>query len=170
MTMYPAGEITGKDDTAYPIFVDNTGYWHATVGDNDLREPVRDRLRKEIEKHTKRRVVKVSVPFTQVTQQPRDDGRPMHVVQGVATGLHAANGNVLATYVRNGTEVREQITDRYTSRMEGVYFKPLAPEEAASLQQLWINRLAAEKAYRAFINMYGIDLRSAVLKAIDEKE
>jgi hypothetical protein len=167
---YPAGRIGGKDGNDYPIFVDDNGHFLADVAGKHLYKGTRDELRQEIEKLTKRAVAKVDVPFTKVTKAPDWQGGAMHIVQGKATGIHGANDNILATFVRRGSEMKEQITDGNTRAYDGVYFKPLAAEEAASLRQIWANKLAADKAYREFLKEYGLDLRDAVLAALDNAQ
>lgn len=165
---YPAGKITGKDGSEVPIFVSDSGSWSATVGTHDLYESSRADLQAEIEKFTKRNVVKVEVPFTRISVQPGYLGGGLVRTNGVATGVHSANNNILATFTRRGNPMKEQIKIGRSSKNDGEFFEPLTKEQVQEFADLRTAKLAADRAYRAFIEEHGIDLREAVLKAIDE--
>lgn len=168
---YFAGKHTGKDGRDFEIKVSDQGKWLAEVDGAWLHEDSRQELTDRIDKLTKRKVVKVSVPFTRVEEKPLYMGEDLVVAHGEATGLHSSNGNILTTVKKRGRgEVKEQITRGDTGKWSGVYFKPLGAEDLFSLTQLIQNKRAADKAYRAFIDEYGIDLRAEVITALDNAE
>lgn len=168
MGSYPAGTITGKDEKIYEIFVTDTGAWKATVGTKELYLDSRAALKAEIEKLTKRAVAKVDVPFTKVSRAADWQGGAIRFTEGTATGIHSANGNVLATFDRRGSTMKEQITESgVDSRTSGTFFVRLEDEERETLRQLVVNKRAADKAYRQFLDEYGLELKTAVTQALD---
>jgi hypothetical protein len=132
-----------------------------TLGSGDTLDQAKSRARTVLAK----RKVKVEVPFK------LKDG-----TEGVATGIHAGNGAVMAKVIRHGRERAEQIERRQDA------YKPETPQEVfdkvASLTEqsnaLYDERKTLEAEWA--IDQYGLDgavrdaIREATEKAVEAEE
>lgn len=164
---YPAGGHVGKDGSAVPIYVTDQGQWVAQVGEKVITDWQRSGLLAQIDKLTKRKVVKVSIPITRVERRAAYQGGGLVRRDGVLTGVHSANDNVLVTWTINGREMKEQITGGGQSKNDGMYFERLTKEQGDELAKLVAAKAAADKAYRDFVNEHGVSVKERVLAELD---
>jgi hypothetical protein len=165
---YPVGTVIGKDGTEIQLFVTESGQWVAEITDGrTVTDWQRSGLVDQINKLTKRKIAKVSVPVTKVSRRQAYQGGGIVIRRGVLTGIHSANDNPLATWVLAGREVKEQITDGALGKNDGVYFELLAKEQIDELVGLIKAKEEAVNAYRAFVKEHGMDVRATILNALD---
>lgn len=154
MTKYAAGSVE-KNGITVPIFVDDAGHWTAEIG-GGVWAANRDQLALKIAAQTKKATAKVSVPFTRATDGTGWGASRIAVADGVATGFHSANGNILVTWTESGT--KEQFKGGNTMR-------PLDADQKAEFVRLAKAVQDAQKALREFDDSHKIDLRKAVEEA-----
>lgn len=162
-TGYPVGLHMGKDGTDVPLFVTDRGQWIAQVGEKTVTDWQRTGLCAQIDKLTKRRIAKVSVPVTRVV--PHETG--ITIRHGVLTGVHGSNGNPLVTWTIRGGEVKEQITDDRFIGTDEIYFEKLSKEEVDELAGLVLAKQDANRRYREFRDAHGMSVRETILNALD---
>lgn len=159
--MYEAGTVT-KNGVEVSVKVDSDGRWHASVGDDNLFAMTKDELVKKIDKATKKVSQSVSIPFTQVQFEQRHDGQVIRKVrQGVATGIHSGNSNILVKW-ENGDKAQ---LDRWSNGGRDK-FVPLSPEEADEYARLYVAQVKAQRAVSEWEKAHKIDLRQKVTEAL----
>jgi len=152
-TNYPAGSVE-KHGVTVEIFVDNDGTWKAEFGGRELHADTRDKLAGKIAVQAKKVTANVRVPFTRVTDGSGSWGsNRITAVDGVATGFHSANGNVLVTWASG---VKEQFKDHGSTSV------PLDADEKAEYVRLATAAREARNALREFDNIHRMDLRKAI--------
>lgn len=162
-TGYAAGLHMGKDGTDVPIYVTDRGQWLAQIGERVISDWTRAALTTQIDKLTKRKVVKVSVPVTRVSEKLTG----IMVRHGVLTGIHGSNDNPLVTWTVRDSEVKEQITDGMLSGGDGRYFEKLSAERLDELARLLKAKRDADSAYKEFRDAHGMNVRETILNALD---
>lgn len=168
---WPVGTVVGKDGREVQLFVTESGQWVAEIEDGKVVTAwQRSELVDQINKLTKRKIVKVSVPVTKVVRKAGYEGGGIARRDGVLTGIHSANDNPLVTWKLSGREVKEQITDGALGKRDGRYFELLTKEQGNELAKLMDAVVAANNAYRAFVDEHGMDVRARLLAALDSAE
>jgi hypothetical protein len=94
--MYDAGTVLVKG-VEHKVAVGDDGKWYAFPGGDKVSAMTREGLVKEIDRHTRKAIAKVEVPFVQL----RTNRAPR---RGSATGLHSRSGNVLVRWDSGETE------------------------------------------------------------------
>ena len=136
------------------IFVDDDGAWKAEFGGKFMSADTREKLAGKIAVQAKKLTANVSVPFTRVTDGSGSWGNNrITAVDGVATGFHSANGNVLVTWASG---VKEQFKDHGSASV------PLDADEKAEYVRLAKAARESRDALRAFDNTHRLDLRKAI--------
>jgi hypothetical protein len=161
MNRWAAGEVQ-KDGITVPLTVDDYGAWTATVAGTTLVADTRDKLVTKIGQVTKGLTAEVAVPFT-ILDRGNHDVMPS-VRHGVATGIHAGNGNILATMDSRRGEVREQLRRGLPLRTS--YSKHLTDDESAEYQRLATTARDASLALSAYIRDHTVDLRALIEQAL----
>lgn len=165
---HPAGSHVGKDGTTVSIFVTDNGQWVAQVGEKVVTDWQRSGLVEQIDKLTKRKVVKVAVPVTRVARRAPYQGGGIVRRDGTLTGIHSANDNPLVTWKIAGRDVKEQISDGNLHSSDGVYFERLTKEQGDELARLISAKERADEAYRDFVKEHGMSVRERLLAALDD--
>lgn len=96
------------NDQSYDISVDNAGTFIATVANEVLTAKTLNELRDKVKRAAKQKAVRMEIKF-----ERWDEGR---LVTGIATGLHAGNGNLLVKVADGKTEQEwpsSYATDKY---------------------------------------------------------
>lgn len=147
---YPAGKLTvrGQD---FEIFTDDQGRWVAYIDSSPILADSRDKLRDALMKATKQAATKVAVPFIRVTTR---QGREVRIDHGTATGIHSANGNVLARFGERGSEQLTHGWGNVTYLREGT--------DMDRWRELSDAARAANAAFSAFVAEHKIELSQAV--------
>jgi len=161
--MYDAGTVT-KNGIEVPVKVDTDGQWRAQVGEDQLIAATKAELVKKIDRVTKKVSQTVSIPFTSVQLSQRHDGRVNRQVrQGVATGIHSGNSNILVLWTDNGE--RAQV-DRWSNGGRDK-FVPLTPDEADEYTRLYVAQVKAQRAVSEWEQAHKINLRQEVTAALE---
>lgn len=163
---WSVGDYTGKDGVLRGLFVTDQGQWVAQVGEKVISDWQRSGLTDQIDKLTKRKIAKVAVPVIRVVEH--ENG--ITVRHGVLTGVHGSNDNPLVTWDLRGQDVKEQITDGNLYASDGRYFHDLTADQITELADLLKAKREAERAYRAFRDARGMNVRAAILAALDNAE
>lgn len=155
-----------KNGITVPVLVNTVldGRFEATVGDERLTAPTWPELEKLVDRATKRVARTVKIEFTRVTQRVEHSTNVVTVVtaNGVATGLHSGNGNVLAQVA--GVPVQ---LARY-NRNQGEFYRPLTSDETREYWDLLNAQRAANEAVRAWRKERELDLEALVIQALNE--
>lgn len=155
-----------KNGIEVPVHVNTVfgGRFEATVGDDALHADTWGELEKLVDRATKKVAKSVRVPYTRVTsQRDRNTGRyTLKGTPGEAVGLHSGNGNVLVR--SNGQSAQ---LSGYELRQESI-FQPLTGAEVDEYGRLLREREDAQTAVREWENAHKIDLKEAVIKALNE--
>jgi hypothetical protein len=110
MTKWNAGVITANSIDV-PVWVDDyNGHWTAVYAGKNLSYDTRDKLTGALARLTKKTKIEVEVPVIRIKEYRGYGDGNITVARGTLTGIHSGNGNVLATWIVRGTEVKEQIT------------------------------------------------------------
>lgn len=110
MTLWDAGTIT-TNGIDVPVQVDDCdGSWVTVFAGTRLSAETRDKLEGRLSRLTKKTKIEVAVPVIRIKAYRGYGDGNITVARGTLTGIHSGNGNVLATWVVRGTEVKEQIT------------------------------------------------------------
>lgn len=152
---YTAGTIE-KNGVEVEIFVDTDGRWLADVAGKGLVHPTRDKLADAIGRMTKRVTAKVEVPFFLVSTHNGN----VRVREGVCTGIHSGNGNLLVTW--KAGNVKEQIRVGFS---DDIFSEKVYAEQCAKLLR---ERSEAEHRYRSHNRQFRIALEDDVKKALDD--
>jgi len=154
---YPAGtvEVRGQQ---IPVRVDDRGWWIADWDGSPQHSETKEGLRSKLQTLSKRKAVRVEVPFT--TLRYGHVGGP-RVCHGNAVGLHAGNGNLLIEW-RDGTKEQD------TRRSSRETLRRLTNEEGKEWLDLTEKRRDAVNALENFEKPRRVDLRTATEKAIAE--
>jgi hypothetical protein len=104
---------------------------------------------------TRRKAIKVAVPFVEVMGTKLRDG--------VATGIHQGSGKVLVAWADGH---KDQIGGYYTQK----YLRPLDPAERVELQRLLEEDKKASDALQEFLRKRYTEVANLVKKAIEEVE
>jgi hypothetical protein len=160
---YPAGEIEVRG-TRYQVRVDDAGRWLAVYQDAMRASDTKEHLREQLLVLTKKAAAKVSVRFSRIDRKGGYSGGSLYNRIGTATGIHQANGNVLARWDGAGGK-SEQITERYSS---DYFVPPLTDDEAAEIIRLTEAVSEAQNALSAYRKGRVTRLDDAVTQAIQE--
>lgn len=150
---FPAGKIEARGEQV-PCEVDDYGHWFASVGDKEIYRETKEELRAAVMTATLRRAVKVEVPFTQWTYQGWQTG--------IASGVHAGNGSVLARL--DGPRRNSSAQLRGHSGSE--FYRPLSQDEKDEIGRLRAAASDARDALAAYTRPRSIRLEAKVEEAI----
>lgn len=152
---YAAGSIE-KNGVEVDLFVDDEGRWLAEVAGKNLVFPARDKLVDAIGRATKRVSAKVEIAFFKVTSHNGN----VRIREGVATGIHSGNGNLLVTW-KSGN-VKEQIR---TGFADDFFSERVHAEQCAKLLR---EKMEADHRYLQHSRQFRISLDDEVKKGLDD--
>jgi hypothetical protein len=118
------------------------GTFFASVHKKELSADTYDGLKIKIARALKEKVAKVEVPFTCLKSNRY--GGEMQVINGIGTGIHTSNRNLIVRYDGGSTE---QISHWGSSRE---FLRRLSADEAAEWKRLNETVRKAQKALAAF--------------------
>lgn len=133
--------------------------FNASIAGKEVTAPTLAELRDKLTALTKRRAVKVSIPFGQLTQYGYGQTRRLRFRRGRLTGIHAGTDNLLVKWDDNGG------TDQLT-RSGGVAYRELTGAQVDELLRLTDAVESAQRELRAFDDAHTLQLREAVEAAI----
>jgi len=150
---HDAGELIVKG-VRHQIKVGNDGKWHSWPGGEQVTAETREGLAKAIDRHTRKSVATIAVPFTQLSGQ-----RARH---GVATGIHSRTGAVLVRWDDGETEQLHRYygSDKIVTRLSDEdHAEWLAKREQYEAQGRWLKQFQDSRELR---------LENAVRVALDK--
>lgn len=151
---HEAGKLTVKGKS-YDIFVTDAGTWVSYPGGEKVEAASRDALGKAIDKHVRKAVAKIAVPFVKFY-----NGMAR---RGVATGLHSRSSNLLVRWDDNGQA--EQIPS--WSNYGNFYTGPLTDEQLKWYADKNAERAALNREIERFTKEHEIKLPKLVREALD---
>jgi hypothetical protein len=95
MAEYAAGTIT-TNGVDVPITVDDDGRWRSQYAGEYLFADTRDKLKGKLDRLTKKTKQSVEVHVFQIKERATYAEAGIRVAEAILTGIHSANGNVLA--------------------------------------------------------------------------
>lgn len=159
MEKYEAGTIS-KHGIELPVFVDEDGNWSVTHAGRYLHSGTKDGLAAQVGKLIKTATVKVNIPFTVLSRNAFRTA--VGVRRGVATGIHSANGNVLARWDSGEAEQLGSVGHNYGTMGD------LTPEQAAEWVRLDVAQQRAAQTLHDFERAHILSLTHAVKTAVDK--
>ncbi len=109
MAEYAAGTIT-TNGVDVPITVDDDGRWRATYAGEYLYADTRDKLKGKLDRLTRKTKQSVEVHAIRIKQRATFADGGITVAEAILTGIHSANGNVLAKVKIGGKWQSVQLT------------------------------------------------------------
>lgn len=163
MNEYPAGVISANGIDV-PIKVTDSGKWEAEINGRTWSYETRDKLEASLKRQTKQATVKVAVPVVAV----KVGWGTVSWVRGTLTGIHGANGNVLAVWHHGGQrgDIKEQISTGYGSQ-SGYFGGDLTDEQLTEYARLVQVAHEADQARRKAEKAYEIRPKDTVIRAIE---
>ena len=150
-------EVRGKDHNVY-LDVYHYFYVEVPLDDGEIKKVSSETyggLREQLVSHTRKKSLKVSVPFAVVI-----NGK---ICQGNATGFHQSNGKMLVAWATGKKDTYEGSYYQKTLR-------PLDDIDVELLEGLIKQKLVAEKALDDFLAKKTFDVRRAVKEALAAAE
>ncbi len=163
MGVYSAGTIV-TNGVEVPIEVDDNGQWRASYAGENIYTDSRDKLKGRLDRLTKKTKQAVEIHVIRVKEREgwRDAG--ISVAQAILTGIHSANGNVLAKVKLGGRWQSEQLSS--WSR-DGMYVgSDTSKEELEEYGRLIKVQAETRKAINAWVERHRIDPKAAVERAL----
>lgn len=166
MAMWDAGTIT-TNGIEVPVQVDDyTGRWTAVYAGKSLSYDTRYKLTAALARLAKKTKIEVEVPVIRIKEYRGYGDGNITVARGVLTGLHSGNGNVLATWIVRGTEVKEQITYESGTSYVGA---DTTDEQLAEYNRLRILAKQTQREITDWERSHQIRPKGAVETAIEAK-
>lgn len=153
--------------TEVEVFVTYNGGWTASLDGTNYSGDSRDDLRERLMQASRKKAVKVEVPFSLLSSNGTWRQGPVSydITNGLATGIHQGTRKVLVKLSRYGRMVSEQWEGNSNNT-----FRPLTSEEGERLMALAQARDEADRAYSEYSRTLSLDLRQAVAKAVEEAQ
>lgn len=171
MENYAAGSIT-TNGIEVPIQVDTQGYWKAEYAGHQLAYETREKLENRLKNLTRKTKTEVAVPVTRISVARGWGKVSVSRRRGVATGLHAGNGNVTVSWEADGRRaaVKEQIVTGYGSSSDTLYVGgDVTDEQVAEYGRLLEAKRVAVEAVSAWEKAHEIRVKKVVEAAIEAK-
>jgi hypothetical protein len=135
------------------------GSFKAHFNDQTIWGATEEAVVERLKLATKKARITVAVPFTQIVKS----WGKWQVKEGIASGLHATNRNILVTWIESNQS--EQVEGYSFSS----YYQSLSDEDLAELIRLKEVNEAAQEALNEFEKTHRFNLREAVEEAIEER-
>lgn len=136
--------------TKYPVYADARGTLGSVMAGTEYVGSTMETLRNYMMADSRRKQVKVSVPFSHLHTSTYGDRAS--VKHGEATGIHSGSGNVLIRWRDGKTEQ----AGGYSS----TYVQPLDADESAEYIRLQKAKAAANKAFTEFEEAHKLQCRN----------
>lgn len=109
MANYSAGTVT-TNGVEVPIEVDDQGRWRATYAGENLYADTRSQLEGKLSRLTKKTKQAVEIYVIRIKENESWTNPGITVAQAILTGIHSANGNVLAKIKLGGKWQSQQLS------------------------------------------------------------
>jgi hypothetical protein len=109
MSLYPAGTLT-TNGVEVPVHVDDNGQWRAEYAGQSLLADSKDKLKGKLDRLTKKTKASVEIHVIRIQEKQSWAEPGILVNEAVLTGIHSANGNVLAKHKIGGRWQSEQLS------------------------------------------------------------
>lgn len=163
MSVYSAGTIT-TNGVEVPIEVDYQGRWRAEYAGERLYADTRSQLEGKLSRLTKKIKQAVEIHVIRVKENAGWTGPGIKVAEAVLTGIHSANGNVLAKIKLGGKWQNQQLTG--WSR-DGMFVgADTTEEELKEYGRLIKTRDETRRAIEAWVKHHEIKPKDAVEQAL----
>lgn len=171
MDTYPAGSITANG-IEVPIQVDTQGRWKAEYAGQQLAYETREKLENRLKNLTRKTKTEVAVPITKIEVARGWGAVSVSPRRGIATGLHAGNGNVTVSWEASGRRpaAKEQIVTGYGMGSGTLYVGgDVTDEQVSWYGQLLETQRVAVEAVSAWEKANRIEVKKVVEQAIEAK-